>query len=102
MEARNLRYSMKNIPFPPKQRYLKNMMEKVQNVIAKLRQKAHFLDTKKRTVNKINFIGFKFNFKPTHHELLSTFENDLYDIIRSINFKPVRNYFGKKTRRRYK
>ena len=31
MEARNLGYSMENIPIPPKQRYLKNMMEKVES-----------------------------------------------------------------------
>ena len=37
MEVRNLGYSMKNIPIPPKQGYLKNMMEKVENFISKLR-----------------------------------------------------------------
>ena len=37
MEARNLGYSMKNIPIPPRQGYLKNMMEKVENFISKLR-----------------------------------------------------------------
>ena len=48
MEARNLGYSMKNIPVPPKQRYLKSMIEKVESFITRLRWKAHFL--KKRNV----------------------------------------------------
>ena len=43
----------------------------------------------------MNF-GFKLYFTPTQHELLSPFEWDLYDMIRSINFKPVRNVFQKK------
>ena len=43
----------------------------------------------------MNF-GFKSTFTPPQHELLSPFESDLYDIIRSIIFKPVRNDFQKK------
>ena len=42
MEARNLGYSMKNVPIPPKQRYLKSIMEKGETFIARLRWKAHF------------------------------------------------------------
>ena len=86
---------MKNIPIPPKQRYLKSMMEKVESFITRLRWKAHFFDKNKHSVNNINF-GFKSNFTPLQHELLSPFESDLYDMIRSINFKPVRNDFQKK------
>ena len=95
MEARNLGYSMKNIPIPPKQRYLKSMMEKVESFITRLRWKAHFFDKKKYLVNNTNF-GFKSSFTPPQHDLLSPFESDLYNMIRSINFKPVRNDFQKK------
>ena len=94
MEARNLGYSMKNVPIPPKQRYLKSMMQKVESFITRLRWKAHFFDKNKHSVNNINF-GFKSNFTPLQHELLSPFESDLYDMIRSINFKPVRSDFQK-------
>ena len=48
MEARNLGYSMKNIPIPPKQRHLKSMMEKVESFITRLRWKAHFFDKKEQ------------------------------------------------------
>ena len=71
------------------------MMEKVESFITRLRWKAHFFDKNKHSVNNINF-GFKSNFTPLQHELLSPFESDLYDMIRSINFKPVRNDFQKK------
>ena len=46
-------------------------------------------------VNNTNF-GFKSSFTPPQHDLLSPFESDLYNMIRSINFKPVRNDFQKK------
>ena len=95
MEARNLGYSMKNIPIAPKQRYSKSMMEKVKSFITRLRWKAQFFDKKEHSVNNTNF-GFKSNFTPPQHELLSPFESDLYDMIRSINFKTVRNDFQKK------
>ena len=96
MEARKLGYSMKNIPIPPKQSYLKSMMEKGESFITRLRWKAHFFDKKQHSVSNMNF-GFKSNFTPPQHELLSPFESDLYDMIRSINFKRVRNDFQKKT-----
>ena len=54
-----------------------------------------FFDKKEHSVNNMNF-GFKSTFTPPQHELLSPFESDLYDIIRSIIFKPVRNDFQKK------
>ena len=44
----------------------------------------------------MNF-GSKSSFTPPQHELLSPFKSDLYDMIRSINLKPVRNDFQKKT-----
>ena len=75
--------------------FLKSMIEKVESFITRLRWKAQFFDKKEHSVNNTNF-GFKSNFTPPQHELLSPFESDLYDMIRSINFKPVRNDFQKK------
>ena len=68
---------MKNIPIPPKHSV------------------NHKNFPKKHSVNHKNF-GFKSNSTPPQHELLSTFESDLCNMIRSINFKPVRNDFQKK------
>ena len=63
MEARNLGYSMKNVPIPPKQRDLKSIMEKVETFIARLRWNAHFFDKKEHSGNNMNF-GFKSSFTP--------------------------------------
>ena len=35
---------MKNIPTPLRQRYLRNMMERVEGFISRLRWKTHFFD----------------------------------------------------------
>ena len=86
---------MKNLLIPPKQRYLKSMMEKVESFITRLRWKAHLFDKKGRPVSNMNF-GFESNFTTPQHELLSPFESDLYDMIRSISFKPVRSNFQKR------
>ena len=95
MEARNLGYSMKNIPIPTKQSYLKSMMEKVEYFITRSRWKAYSFDRKEHSVNNMNF-GFKSNFTRSQYEALSSFESDLYNMIRSINFKPLRNDLEKK------
>ena len=70
------------------------MMEKVESFITSLRWKAHFFDKKEYSFN--NKFGFKSNFTPPQHEVLSPFKSDQYDMIRSISFKPVRNDFQKK------
>ena len=95
MEARNVGYSMKNILIPPKQCYLKGVVEKVGSFNTRLSWKAHFFDKNERPINNMNF-GFKSYLTPPHHELLSPLESDLYDMIRSINFKPVRSDFQNK------
>ena len=44
MEAKNLGYSLKNIPIPTKQHYLKSMIDKVKTFITRLRWKAYFFE----------------------------------------------------------
>ena len=78
MEARNLEYSVKNIPIPPKQHYLKSIMEKVESFITILRWKADFFDKKERVVSNMN-LGFKSIFTHPQHELLPSFDSDIFD-----------------------
>ena len=69
------------------------MMEKVESFNHKIKMESTFFNEKEHLVNNLNF-GFKSNF--TSPQLLSPFVSDLYDMIRSIIFKPVRNDFQKK------
>ena len=44
MEPIRFNYSMKNIPIPSKNAYLKRLIEKVENVIKRMRWKAFFFE----------------------------------------------------------
>lgn len=100
MEKKNFGYSLKNIPIPNKKSYLKCLIDKVENVIRRLRWKVyHFENSRKNddekedegTINH-NF-GFKSNKCPPKNESLNAFENDLYEMVRSIEFKNSHNEF---------
>ena len=56
MEAKNLGSSLKNIPIPTKQHYLKSMIDKVESFIARLRWKVYFFEKPdQRNSNKFWF-----------------------------------------------
>ena len=94
MEAKDLGYSLKNIPTPTKQHYLKSMIDKAESFITRLRWKAYFFEKpdQHNSNNSTNF-GFKSNVTPPQNEKRTSFEDGLYDMMRSIEFKPVRNNF---------
>ena len=94
IEAKNLGYSLKNILIPTKQHYLKSMIDKVEGFITRLRWKAYFFEKPDQcnSNNSTNF-GSKSNVAPPQNEKLTSFENGLYDMMRSIEFKSVRNNF---------
>ena len=92
---------MKNIPIPSKNSYMKGLLEKAEAFIRRLRWKAHFYEKgnsvdKDENNNERNNFGFKSNHSPPQNKHLKPFENDLYDMIRSIEFKPVKSQFLKK------
>ena len=92
---------MKNIPIPSKNSYMKGLLEKAEAFIRRLRWKAYFYE-KGNSVdndennNERNNFGFKSNHSPPQNKHLKPPENDLYDMIRSIEFKPVKSQFLKK------
>ena len=94
MEAKNLGYSWKNVSILTKQNYLKSMIDKVESFITRLRWKAYFFQKPDQcnSNNSTNF-GFKPNVISQKNEKFTPFENGLYDMVRSIEFKSVRNNF---------
>ena len=90
MDLRNFGYSLKNIPIPSKSNYLK-----VESFVKRLRWKAfYFCKEKESTENKPqNLFGLKSSATPPQNEHFNSFENALYDMIQSIEFKTVRNEF---------
>ena len=86
MERVKFNYSMKNIPIPSKNAYLKNLIFKLESFIKRIRWKAYLFENSNEineTTTATNF-GFKSVKAPPKNEHLNAFENDLYDLVRNI------------------
>ena len=70
------------------------MIDKVEHFMTRLRWKAYFFEKPDQlnSNNSTNF-GFKSNVIPSQNEKLTSFENGLYNMVQSIEFKSVRNNF---------
>ena len=95
MEAKNFGYSLKNIPIPLKFGYLKCMVEKVENFVRRVRWKAsHFFkENRENNSDQCKNFEFKTAVTPPQNEDLNAFENDMYDMIRNVEFTNIRNEF---------
>ena len=99
---KHLNYSLKNIPIPSKKQYLACLIEKVESFIRRLRWKAFFFEKENTaedntgtgtTGTNNETFGFKSSHSPPQNEALNSFEDDLYNLVRSIEFVPVQNAF---------
>ena len=99
MKQTRFNYSMKNIPVPTKNSYLKKLIEKTESVIKRMRWKAFFFDQNKDKdshcddKNENNNFGFKSRKCPPQNEDLNNFESDVYDMIKNIQFRNKRDEF---------
>lgn len=97
---------MKNIPIPSRSTYIKKLIEKTESVIKRIRWKAFFFEqnkVKNKTSRDIdnddsnsaadNNFGFKSRKCPPQNEELNNFEADVYDMIKNIEFRQVRDDF---------
>ena len=102
MEKKNLQYSLKNIPAPSKEQYLKSMIEKVTSLLVRMRWKAHFSENKEKEKEQdapeINY-GFKSEKSPPQNDHLSAFEMAMYELIRNIKFRNHLNDFQKRLKK---
>ena len=106
MERINLNYSLKDIPVPIKSSYQLKLIEKIESVIKCMRWKTFFFlrdnsDINKTNSNDINESGKEtFSFKSKQHSAqineLQSFEKDLLDIIKAIQFRNVKDDFQTK------
>ena len=95
MEAKKFGYLLKNIPIPSKSKYLKCIAEKVESFVRRLRQKAYNLckENRENHSDQCKNFGFKTVVTPPQNKDLNAFENDMYDMIRNVEFTNVRNEF---------
>ena len=93
MERKNLGYSIKNIPVSNKNVYLKTLVHKTEHFVRRLRWKVFHYLNKSEDVTERNTFGFKSLRSPPTNALLYEFEKDVYDLIKNVEFKNVKNSF---------
>ena len=92
---KSLDFSVKNIPIPSKSAYKKRLMEKVESLVRRMRQKAKMYSEEKMTQDRpvSKNYGFRSDYAPPKNEHLNAFENDLYDMVRNIEFTQIKSAF---------
>ena len=101
MEKKNFGYSLKNIPIPNKDSFIKSLISKTYDFIKRMRWKAHFLDQPDASSEpRKETYGFNSEKTPPQCQELVPFENDLYRLIKSLEFRDQpRNRFQHKLQR---
>ena len=94
MEKVNFNYSMKNIPIPSKNAYLKVLIFKLESFIKRRRWKAYFFEKPNEIddATTVNNFGFKSILTPPKNEHLNAFEEDIYKLVRNSEFKKITQY----------
>ena len=71
------------------------MIDKIENFIKRLQWKAFFFENPDANEEIFENFGFKSNLTLSQKEDLTPFENNLYDMVRNIEFKTGQNDFQK-------
>ena len=86
-------YSLKNIPMPSQDAYLRNLIEKVESVLKRMRWKAHFFLKGDKTSDQNNPFGLPSNKTPPNISEIKSFENDVTNLIENITFQNAEDNF---------
>ena len=88
---------MKNIPIPSKLQYQKQLVSKVDSFVNRIRWKMFYIQNPNLSKSKETY-GFKSNNSPPQCKELKPFEDDLFEMISNIKYKPVKTQFQNKLR----
>ena len=95
-----LGYSLKNIPIPTANEYLKHLIGKVESVLKRMRWRALFFFEGKCEVDPDeNEYGFKSRKCPPQIDELKPFEHDMLKLIENIKFRKVSDPFQSQLRK---
>ena len=87
-------YSLKNIPLPNQNSYLKTLIDQTQKFFQRIRWKIYWIDKEKNKKPK-EMYGFKTEKSaPQHHELVK-FESDVMNLIQTLEYRPEKSNFQK-------
>ena len=96
MEKFTINHSLKDIPIPPKRHYLKLLMAKIDDMIARMRWKTYFFLKQSNKENQIQNYGFKTQKTPPSNTILDSFEWEFTNSISDIEFRKYTDTFQKK------
>ena len=100
MEKLNLNYSSKYIPIPDNLSYQVKFIEKLESVLKIIRYKAHFfLKQSKKQHNFKTTYDFKSRLYLQQHPNLDHFEKEIYDIVKSIKFRKIKDVLQAKIKK---
>ncbi len=103
MEQIRFNYSMKNIPIPPRNTFLKKLIEKTEHLIKRMRWKAFFYEKSNKedppNDDQNNNFGFKSRKCPPQNDDLALFENDLLNMVKNIQFRNTNDNFQDQLRK---
>ena len=95
MRIINFNYSMKNIPIHSKLQYQKMLVNKTESFIKRMRWKL-FAIQNPNTMKQKQTYGFNTSNSPPPMKELKLFEEDMFEMIKKIEFRTVRNNFQTK------
>jgi len=87
MEKINLGYSLKNIPIPKRDLYMKALIDKTHKFLKRMRWRAYFFDNPAQSNQRRETFGFNSEKSPPSVKDTLPFESDMYQLIGNIEFK---------------
>ena len=87
MEQVKFNYSMKNIPIPPKNDFMIQMIQSVEKFVKNLRWRTFFFLNPADPINKKETYGFPSTKPAPQVDELTVFESKMYELTKKIKFK---------------
>ena len=97
-EQVNFQYSMKNIPIPPKKEYMLELIHSIREFVNRVKWRSHFFLNPQETPEKRETFGFRSSKAPPHIPELKTLEDNLYTLVKEIEFRDHFDNFQNKLR----
>ena len=97
LNVKNFNFSVKNIPIPSQNAYKKRLLEMTESLLRRMRMKAYFYnkESSDQRSQPVSNFGFKSDYAPPKNEHLNAFEEDIYEMVRNIEFTKCHSPFLK-------
>ena len=89
-------YSLKNIPVPNKDAFLKALIDQTTKLFQRIRWKVFWEENKKKPQSQFETYGFKTEKCAPKHKELNKFESDVVNLIHSLEYRPNTTKFQQK------